>query len=1390
MAYRIRNRFIPHFILCLLAFLGLRVHGSYAQCPSFSFPSTPICAGDACDTNPTTFTYSGASTPATTFRWDFGDPAVQTDTSSQRNPSYIYSRPGSYTASLTVRNGADSVTCSQTVNVGGFGEFIIGAPEDINKGEQEEEICIEDLPATLTPIFGPGSTPPTNPKYLWSNGDTTATSAIDTAGCYSVQITDSVTGCTRTNKVTISLYKPDPDAPQPPQERGRWYFGNGAGIKFVGGQPETVTDGQVNVPEGSSTVSDASGKLLFYTDGKTIYRPDGTVMPNGDGLLAGTNVTQGVLIVSQPGCATCASVFYVFTISDTGELRYTVVDMRADAGAGGVPTGLKNIPLFNTSTERVTAVQGDADSTGAPRTWILTHDANTNNFRVYPLDGKGLGAPVTSAVGTVHGAEPAKGEGYMKVSPDGTRVAVVIPGVAGGANNQVQLFDFDKATGKLSNPKNIDLGGVPPEAYGVEFFGDSTLYVSLTGEGATPSQLVQYSLRSADTSVIAASRKVIATSAQKFGALQIDPDKQKIYLAIEGSASVGVINQPGDTLNVDFQENGFPLGGPTSQLGLPNVSPTETPPGFGQDFGFDGPPCVALGDSVIYEFQAQPDRAPRNDGQPNSFYVWTFPDGSTSTLQDPRYTFPGPGTYTVRLTITNDCREEVIPPKTITILRAPDPFQIQPNAPNVRQEDNITTCGPSVTLDAQANVAGSTYQWFFNGVPVVTGGQSRTLTVTQEGTYLALVINGPCALPDVVNVTFTQPQVALGADTTLCGVGTSITLNAGNPGATYQWSTGQTSQFITFTPVPGTSTTVSVTVTDPTNPQCIGTDTIVVRAGAPSTVTPTVTPSATCTGAGTGTITLNVAPVGTSFAWTGPNGFTATTRDIANLVAGTYTVVVTNASGCQTTANVSVNSTAFTVNTTATVAPATCTNENGTITLTTTGGTPPYSYFINNQPVGTGATLPLIRPVGTYNLEVRDATFGISGCRFFLTATIEPPVDKPVVNAVAIVTGCNTATLIANSSGGTRYEWRRIPAAALVNTLERIPVSQAGQYTVTVINESNGCATTDTVAVNFPPAPTANIAPGVNTVCEGESITLTANGPPAGVTYRYQWQRDGFDIAGATARTLTVNSSGAYRVSVRNPQTNCPPVSSDTRNIVITPVPVAAFVSRDTTICAGDAAVLTAQTIIGAYSWVNRATGQVVGTTSRISVTPLQSTVYVLTVTNNGCSTSAPITVNVLPRPFADFSNTPNTFCEGASLVLDATNPPAGAPATYEWRLNGAPIAGQTGPTLRVTEPGTYAVTVRRGQCSFTAQHIINALVRPPVPNIPRKVVEFCFRDPDNPNALADVDAGPGEFFTYEWFALNRPNVKIGEGQILPLGAGTYLVRFTNDPGCQAQDTI
>jgi gliding motility-associated-like protein len=1418
MIYRTRNKEFQYLILLCFAFLCLQVSTAYAQC---DFTPKTNCAGDACSTNPTQFTYTGPTNPGDVFAWDFGDQQVQTDTSSQQNPQYLYTRPGTYTVTLSINGTAN---CTQTVTIGGFNEFTLDP--DINKGPQEEEICKEELEAgvTLTTKFATGGAPP-NATYLWSTGATTPTIQIDTAGCYSVQITDPATGCSRTNKVTVTSYKPDPNAPQEPQERGRWYFGNGAGIKFVGGQPEAVTGGQVNVPEGSSTVSNAGGQLLFYTDGKNIYRPDGTVMPGGDNLNGGTNITQGVLIVSQPGCASCNSVYYVFTISDTGELQYSIVDMRGDAGKGTVTPGQKNLPLFPTSTERVTAVAAEPDSvTGAQKTWIITHDANANTFRVYPLDAKGIGSPVTSDSGAVHGPEPIKGEGYMKVSPDGSKVAVIIPGVAPDTTNRLQIFDFDTKTGKLSNPKNIDLGPTPPSAYGLEFASDTTLYVSLTGDGTTQSQLLQFSVRSDDTISISNSRKVIATSPQKYGALQIDPDKQKIYLAIEGSGSVGVINQPNDTLNVDFQENGFNLGGPTSQLGLPNISPTETPPGFGQGFNFDGPECAALGEQVTYEFQASPDRAPRNDGQPNSFFEWRFPDGSTSNAQNPSHTFPGPGTYRVTLNIWNDC----IPQpgeffeKTITIRRAPDPFRIAPNAPNQRQGNNISTCQPNVVLDAQANVPGSTYQWSLNGAPIA-GATNRTLTVTQSGLYTVLLANGSCGRADQVNVTFTRPQVDLGPDTTLCGGGDQIVLNAGNPGSTYLWSTGATTQTITVTAAPGSSTTYSVTVTQPGPAGCSDTDEIVVRGGAPSIITATSTPTAAdCSGAGvnTGTVTLTLPGTGGPFtyAWTGPGGFTATTQNLTGLAAGTYQATIVNAAGCQTIVQASVNSAvttlAYTSN--APVTAACATTPTGTISLTP-GAAPSTvaSSFVwrnSNGQVIPGQTGPTLTAApGTYSVELTDA----ASCKQFLSnLVILPDNSQPIVTASApVITGCTTAELYASATGGNYYVWRKItnnnviaPATIIAqgnnaSSVTNPPVTQntaVERYTVSVYVDQTAfttgspCFGVDTVTVTFPPAPTATIAAGPNVACEGQTITLTANQPPAGVTYRYQWQRVEFnvatDIPGEQGRTLTVTTSGNYRVSITVPQSNCPP-AIDTRTVTFNAVPVADFETPGPiSVCRGDATVLRAVVPAGTsytYRWAIKGSNTSLPAGAIISVTPLSTTIYVLTVTNGNCvSASKEITVTVTPQPFVDFTNTPNVFCEGGSVVLNAINPGA---ATYVWSRNGQVIPGQSGATYTATQSGEYSVTVTIGQCSTTATHNINPPLQLPTPSVPRKLVEFCFKE--DPGILADVVVITDNS-TAEWYNLDNPTVKIWEGDTLPAGPGSYVVKFINNEGCSAFDTI
>jgi hypothetical protein len=157
-------------------------------------------------------------------------------------------------------------------------------------------------------------------------------------GCYAVEITATVNGCDlfAHHRLQVYGYKPTkgPNAP-PPQQQARWYFGNGAGVKFQG-NPQAVARGAVNTPEGSSTVLDRKGNLLFYTDGRTVYDTLGTPLPNGTGLAGGQNSTQAVLIVPQPGCndlppsTTCLHRRH----HGTGSTGIQHVDMTTNSGKG------------------------------------------------------------------------------------------------------------------------------------------------------------------------------------------------------------------------------------------------------------------------------------------------------------------------------------------------------------------------------------------------------------------------------------------------------------------------------------------------------------------------------------------------------------------------------------------------------------------------------------------------------------------------------------------------------------------------------------------------------------------------------------------------------------------------------------------------------------------------------------------------------------------------------------------------------------------------------------------------------------------------------------------------------------------------------------------------
>ena len=180
------------------------------------------------------------------------------------------------------------------------------------------------------------------------------------------------------------------------KEGNIWYFGVNAGLDFNSGAPHALTNGVLSTLEGSSSIADVNGNLLFYTDGITVYNNNHLQMPNGSGLLGHWSSTQSALIVPQPESS---NIYYIFTTYFQGGFGfyYSIVDMSLQGGLGDVTT--KNIALFNPVTEKQTAVRHE----NGCDLWVITHEYRTLNFRAYLVNDAWIDTtPVISSVGSVH----------------------------------------------------------------------------------------------------------------------------------------------------------------------------------------------------------------------------------------------------------------------------------------------------------------------------------------------------------------------------------------------------------------------------------------------------------------------------------------------------------------------------------------------------------------------------------------------------------------------------------------------------------------------------------------------------------------------------------------------------------------------------------------------------------------------------------------------------------------------------------------------------------------------------------------------------------------------------------------------------------------------------
>ncbi len=255
-----------------------------------------------------------------------------------------------------------------------------------------------------------------------------------------------------------------------------WYFGDGNFLDFNANMNNPVLTGQgaeIATPtttycqEGSSTMCDANGDLLFYNNSENVFDRNYNLMPNGGGLIGDAGTSAQTLAVPKPGSN---SIYYVFHMDYAATnpnpgLFYSEVDMTLNGGFGDV-TANKNVSL-NTGAcseqlKAITACNGQD-------IWVIAHSMTGNTFFAFPVTATGVGAAVTTSIGTNY-VNAFTGMSYMTCSPDGSRIAIT--GDMGG-NPSIELFDFDNLTGKLCNPQYEQLpdfvGG-----YGIEFSADGT----------------------------------------------------------------------------------------------------------------------------------------------------------------------------------------------------------------------------------------------------------------------------------------------------------------------------------------------------------------------------------------------------------------------------------------------------------------------------------------------------------------------------------------------------------------------------------------------------------------------------------------------------------------------------------------------------------------------------------------------------------------------------------------------------------------------------------------------------------------------------------------------------------------------------------------------------
>ncbi|MBK9015108.1 MAG: T9SS type A sorting domain-containing protein [Saprospiraceae bacterium] len=649
----------------------------------------------------------------------------------------------------------------------------------------------------------------------------------------------------------------------------------------------------------------------------------------------------------------------------------------------------------------------------------------------------------------------------------------------------------------------------------------------------------------------------------------------------------------------------------------------------------------------------------------NPVYIWK--KGNTVVGNGTTLNVTTGGTYTLQI-------NSIVAGKTCTDIATVLIVQntTQPQGV-VATGGNVTCTSPQVTLLGNSTTQGVSYHW--NGPNGFTSNQQNP-TVSAQGNYV-LTVTGTNGCTKSATAVVSENKVPPTATATTngtinCNASSVLLSGAGSSTGsqfTYLWTTANgniLSNETTLTPTVNQAGLYVLTVTNTTN-GCTKTASTAVIQLPPVTSQITGTTNVACFGETSGSASIAAAGGNGNFTYAWSNGQTGAMT--TNLLAGNYTVVVTDGNGCTSSQSVVIaQPPSLVVNASAT--PQTIFNvNNGTATANPTGGVGSFTYLWSNG--GTTQTITDLAP-DNYTVVVTDG----NGCTASQTVTVsanncivKANIDQTNVSCPGAADGSATINL-ENANPPFTFLWSNGAATQTVTGLA------GGTYDVSA-TDANGCEVVSTVIIEEPLQFNANATATDQTAYNANDGTASATPTDGTAPYSFLWEN------GETTETIGGLAPGDYSVVVTDAN-GCESEQTVTVNPFNCGLSANIIVSNIS--CSGASNGQATISLVGGtapftYNWSN---GETTAT-----ITDLPAGTYIATATDeSGCPAIAEVTL-VEPNPLGlDIVEEVEAECNAAdgSLTISGTD---GTPGySYLWQ------SGETTPTITGLTAGTYTVAI------------------------------------------------------------------------------------------------